>query len=57
MLTIHSIVLSDPDFDAVVKANPELNFEQTAEGELVVVPPTGGTSGNKNSKLTAGLKV
>lgn len=55
-LTIHALKLSNADFEQIVRANPEWNFEQTAKGELVVVPPTGGTSGRKNSKLTAQLE-
>lgn len=55
-LTIHALKLSDADFSLIVCANPEWNFEQTAEGELIIVPPTGGTSGSKNSKLTAQLE-
>jgi Uma2 family endonuclease len=54
-LIIHALKLSDAQFEQIVRANPEWNFEQTAQGELVVVPPTGGTSGRKNSKLTAQL--
>ena len=50
-LTINSLKLSDADFERIVRANPEWNFEQTAAGDLVVVPPTGGTSGNRNSNL------
>lgn len=50
-LTLHALKLDDQTFEKIVKANPGWNFEQTAAGELVVVPPTGGTSGNKNSNL------
>ncbi len=48
-LTIHALKLSDVDFEQIIRANPEWKFEQTVEGELVVVPPTGGTSGYKKS--------
>ena len=51
-LTIHALKLRDADFERIVRANPDWNFEQTAEGELVVVPPTGGTSGSKNLSLS-----
>ena len=51
-LTINALLLSDADFERVVRANPDWNFEQTAAGELVVVPPTGGTSGRKNLSLS-----
>lgn len=51
-LTIHALKLKDADFERIVRANPDWNFEQTAEGELVVVSPTGGTSGSKNLSLS-----
>jgi Uma2 family endonuclease len=54
-LTINSLKLSDADFERVVRANPEWNFEQTAAGDLVVVPPTGGTSSRQNFNLTQQL--
>ena len=56
-LTIHALKLSDAEFEQIVRANPEWNFEQTAAGELVIVPPTGGTSGRKNSSLTGQLNA
>jgi Uma2 family endonuclease len=46
-LTLHALKISSDQFEQVVRANPEWNFEQTAEGELIIVPPTGGTSGRK----------
>jgi Uma2 family endonuclease len=52
MFTIHELKLTDDIFDTICRANPDLNFEQTAAGELVVVPPTGGTSGRKNLSLS-----
>ncbi len=54
-LTLHALKLDDQTFERIVKANPEWNFEQTAQGELIIVPPTGGTSGRKNSSLTGQL--
>lgn len=51
-LTIHALKLKDADFERIVRANPDWNFEQTAEGELIVVSPTGGTSGSKNLTLS-----
>ena len=55
-LTLHALKLDDQTFEKIVKANPEWNFEQTAGGELVVVPPTGGTYGNRNSNLSYQLE-
>ncbi len=37
--------------------NPELHIERTAEGVLEIMPPTAGTSGNQNARLTALLRV
>ena len=51
-LTIHALKLRDADFEQIVRANPEWKFEQAALGELIIVPPTGGTSGRKNRNLT-----
>lgn len=51
-LTIHALKLSDADFEQIIRANPEWKFEQTVEEELVVVSPTGGTSGSKNLSLS-----
>ena len=54
-LTLHALKLDDETFKKIVKANPEWNFEQTARGELVIVPPTGGTSGRRNNSLAGQL--
>jgi len=42
----------DSAFDRFVRLNPELKVEQTSAGEFVVMSPTGGEGGRKNSKLT-----
>lgn len=54
-LTLRALKIDAQTFESIAKANSEWNFEQTAEGELVIVPPTGGTSGRKNSSLTGQL--
>lgn len=51
-LTLHALKITDEQFEQVVRANPEWKFEQTATGEIVIVPPTGGTSGRKNLDLS-----
>ena len=35
--------------------NPELRFERKADGTLVILPPTGGISGNREAKAVAYL--
>ena len=45
--------LSDTQFDQLCAANPDIKFERTPKGELVIMPPTGGETGRTNSKLNA----
>ncbi|MEM8641240.1 MAG: Uma2 family endonuclease [Cyanobacteria bacterium P01_G01_bin.54] len=48
-------LLSDEDFFQLCQDNRELRLERTATGELIILPPTGWLSGNRNSKLTQRL--
>lgn len=45
--------LSDEQFYQICQANQELKFERTAIGELIIMPPTGGETGNLNSEINA----
>lgn len=38
-------------FDELALSNTEVRLELTAQGELITMPPTGGTAGRKNFKL------
>jgi Uma2 family endonuclease len=40
---------------AFCRANPDLRVERTAEGEIVIMPPAGFESSNRNAKLTTQL--
>lgn len=40
---------------AFCRMNDELRIERTAEGELEIMPPTGGETGNRNFSLTRQL--
>jgi Uma2 family endonuclease len=42
-------------FEALAAANRDLRLERTAKGELIVMPPAGGESSQKNSSLTGQL--
>jgi Uma2 family endonuclease len=44
--------MTDQAFFEVCQANPEWRIERTAEGELIIMPPTGGETGSRNFKLT-----
>lgn len=43
--------VSDEEFAELCRLNPELQFERTSEGELVIMAPTGGKTGRRNAKL------
>lgn len=44
-------------FDELAIANTDVRMELTAQGELIVMPPTGGTAGRKNARLTTQLTI
>jgi Uma2 family endonuclease len=45
------------EFDILCQLNPDLRLELTKDGELIVMPPTGGETGKRNSKLNARFVV
>ncbi|MGH9943430.1 MAG: Uma2 family endonuclease [Pyrinomonadaceae bacterium] len=45
--------LSDDDFFDFFRLNEELRLELTGEGDLLIMPPTGGKTGRRNFKLTS----
>ena len=45
--------LSNDQFDQLCAVNPEIKFERTPTGKLVIMSPTGGETGRANSKLNA----
>ncbi|MBW4446209.1 MAG: Uma2 family endonuclease [Spirirestis rafaelensis WJT71-NPBG6] len=47
------IELTDEQFFQLCQVNENLRFERTATGELIIMPPTGGETGNRNAGLTA----
>ncbi|MEJ1931420.1 Uma2 family endonuclease [Nostoc sp. NIES-2111] len=47
--------LTDEGFEQIVAANRDLRLELTAKGELVIMSPTGGETGNRNFDLLGQL--
>jgi Uma2 family endonuclease len=45
------VSLTDTQFDRLCAANPEIKFERTPAGELVIKSSTGGDTGRKNAEL------
>lgn len=44
--------MSDDEFFDFCMKHPELRIERTSEGDLIIMPPTGGETGRSNFKLT-----
>ena len=44
--------LSDDQFAKLCVLNPEMRFEYTSTGDLIIMPPTGGDTGHTNANLT-----
>lgn len=51
------IALTDEQFDRLCAANPEIKFERTPTGALVIMSPTGGETGRGNAKLISRFVV
>jgi Uma2 family endonuclease len=49
--------ITDEELMQMSSKNPELRFERNADGSLVVMPPTGGISSNREIKAGAYLLV
>jgi Uma2 family endonuclease len=47
------VQMTDDQFYELCRSNPDINFERTAQGELVIMPPTGGETGINNSEINA----
>lgn len=43
--------ITDEDFFELCQLNPELRIESTAEGDLIIMPPTGCETGGRNFAL------
>jgi Uma2 family endonuclease len=56
VLNVQSVGLTDEQFYQLCADNPELRLELTAQGELVIMPPTGGTTGWRENKLNQRLE-
>src|SRR5713101_4896451 len=57
-LTIHlspAINLTDEQFFELCQINGDLRFERTAKGDVIIMPPTGGETSNRNSEINRQL--
>lgn len=51
-LNVQGVIVSDEQFELLCRENRELRLELTARKELIIMPPTGSKTGNRNSTLT-----
>ena len=47
-----AIKMTDDEFFALCQLNRDLRLERNAEGDIKVMPPTGGETGNRNAEIT-----
>lgn len=51
VVTLHWPI-NDDQFAKLCALNPEMRFEYTSTGDLIIMPPTGGDTGHLNANLT-----
>ncbi|MFM6039527.1 MAG: Uma2 family endonuclease [Sphaerospermopsis kisseleviana] len=54
-LNLNSVDLTDYQFYQLCQKNSDLKFERTAKGDLIIMPPVGGESGNREADMIADL--
>ena len=47
---LDDVLLTDDQFYKLCINNPEMNIERSSKGVLIVMPPVGGESGNRESE-------
>ncbi|QLE56160.1 Uma2 family endonuclease [Nostoc sp. TCL26-01] len=51
------IQLTDNEFYHLCRENPDIKFERTADGKLLIMPPTGGETGKRNIEIAADFVI
>lgn len=46
-----ALTMTDDQFYQLCITNPDLKFERNAQGDLLIMSPTGGETGNRNVEL------
>ena len=46
-----TLTISQEQFELLATANRDLRLERSPTGELIIMPPTGGSTGRRNAKL------
>ncbi len=56
-LNLNSVRLTDEQFYQLCQDNEDLRLELTAEGDLIIMAPTGGSTGSRNAEITTQLTI
>ena len=56
-LNLDTVKLSDEQFYKICQNNRELQFERNTQGELIIMSPVGGESGNREADLIIDLGI
>lgn len=51
------LLVSSETFYDLCRTNPDLQLERTSNGELIVMPPTGGETGDRNDEISYQLRT
>lgn len=51
------IELTDEQFYQLCQKNPDIKFERNAKGELIIMSPTGGETGNRNAEIVVDFGI
>ncbi len=51
VLSLHSVALTDDQYDRFCRDNPDLQIELTADKQLIIMSPTKPGTGRRNAKL------
>ncbi len=57
ILNLKKVGLSDEQFYQLCQTNEYYRLEQTAQGELLIMPPVGAISGNRESEFNADVVI
>ncbi|NEO25324.1 MAG: Uma2 family endonuclease [Kamptonema sp. SIO4C4] len=57
VLIPENLKVTQEQFERLATANRDVRMERTATGELIIMPPTGGSTGKRNSEINFQLQA